>query len=530
MRYLGHPRQGWLRSPLLVVAVALLVASVWWAFRAWQPGPPRTVVMATGPAGSAYAEFGARYHAILARSGVDLRLLPTAGALDNLARLRDAASGVSVAFVQAGTATARDADVLASLGTVFYEPLWLFHRGLEEGRGFDAFRGKRVSIGPEGSGTRALALRILALGGIDASSPELLPLAPAEAAARLSRGEIDAAAIVASWDSPVVQQLLTAPGVRLASFPRADAHLALNPYLNKLVLPAGVADLGRNIPPADVVLVAPKASLVVRGDLHPAVQYLLLEAAAEIHSRPGLFHRAGEFPALEAIDLPLSEAARQFSRSGRPFLQRYLPFSLAALAERLLVLLVPLVGAVYPLARSLPSLYGWTMRRRIFRLYGELKLIEVEVEQRKALGSVGDLLARLADLEERASRVRVPQGQMQLVYMLRPPHPPRPRGAARVKPLYLALSGGGAHAAAHCGVLRALDRERIPVAGVAAVSACVADRRGVGRRRRHGPAGRARRAAAPVDVGARLGRGAALRQPSRCADRRVAAGGDASRS
>jgi TRAP transporter TAXI family solute receptor len=414
-----HPREGWLRPPIAVGAGAVLVAGLWWAFSAWEPGPPRTVVMATGPEGSAYAVVGARYRAILARSAVDLRLRSTAGAVENLARLREAASGVSVAFAQAGTATEEDADVLASLGTVFYEPLWVFHRGLDEVRGFSALRGKRVSIGPEGSGTRALALRTLALGGIDAGSPGLLPLPPGEAADRLIRGEIDAAVMVASWDSPLVHQLLAAPGVRLASFPRADAHLALNPYLNKLVLPAGVGDLGRNIPPADVVLVAPKTSLVVRRDLHPALQHLLLDAAAEIHSPPGLFHRAGEFPAAEAIDLPLSADARQFYKSGRPFLQRYLPFWLAVLAERLLVLLVPLVGVAYPLVRSLPALYAWNMRRRIFRLYGELKLVEVEMEARKAGESADGLLARLDDLDERVSHLRVSRGQAAHAYTLR---------------------------------------------------------------------------------------------------------------
>jgi TRAP-type uncharacterized transport system substrate-binding protein len=414
-----HPREGWLRPPIVVAAVALLVAGLWWASGAWEPAPPRSVVMATGPEGSAYAAFGARYRAILARSGVDLRLRPTAGAVENVERLRDAASGVSVAFVQAGTATAEDTDVLASLGTVSYEPLWLFHRGLDEAGGFAALRGKRVSIGPEGSGTRALALRTLALGGIDSRSPDLLPLPPGESAEKLIRGEIDAAAIVTSWDSPVVHQLLAAPGVRLASFPRADAHLALNPYLNRLVLPAGVADLGRNIPPADVVLVAPKASLIVRRDLHPALQYLLLDAAAEIHSRPGLFQRAGEFPAPEAIDLPLSGDARQFYRSGRPFLQRYLPFWLAVLVQRLLVLLVPLVGVAYPLARSLPALYAWNMRRRIFRLYGELKVLEIEIGERTGAVSAEGLIARLDDLDQRASHLRVARGQVWLAYTLR---------------------------------------------------------------------------------------------------------------
>jgi TRAP-type uncharacterized transport system substrate-binding protein len=416
---LAPPRRGWLRPTLVLSVAALVLAGVWWAFGAWAPAPPRTVVMATGPEGSAYAVFGARYRAIFARSAVDLRLVPSAGAVENLARLRDPASAVSVAFGQAGTASAEDADALAALGTVFYEPLWLFYRGLDAERAYAALRGKRLAIGPEGSGTRALALRTLALGDVDSGSADLLPLGSGEAAERLARGEIDAAVFVASWESPVVRQLLATPTVTLASFPRADAHLALNPYLSKLVLPAGVADLARNIPPADVVLVAPKASLIVRRDLHPALQYLLLNAAVEVHSPPGLFHRAGEFPAAEAIDLPLSEDARQFYRSGRPFLQRYLPFWLAVLVERLLVLLVPVVGVVYPLVRSAPALYAWTMRRRVFRLYGELKLVEIETEGRRAEVSTEALLARLDDLDERASRLRVPRGHAALAYTLR---------------------------------------------------------------------------------------------------------------
>jgi TRAP-type uncharacterized transport system substrate-binding protein len=412
-------RTRWLRLVLGAAAVLVVLGAAWWGFAVWQPGAPRVVVMATGPGKSAYASYAERYREILARSGVDLRLRRTAGALENLALLRDPASGVSVAFSQAGTVAPEDARVLVSLGTVFYEPLWLFHRGLDRKGTYAAFRGKRLSIGPEGSGTRALALWALSLGGIDSRSPGLLALDPADAAERLARGEIDAAAIVASWESPVVRQLLAAPGVELASFPRADAYVALNPYLNKLVLPAGVGDMGRNIPPTDVVLVAPKTSLVVRRDLHPGVQVLLLDATDEVHSPPGLFHRAGEFPAPEAIDLPLSADARQFYRSGPPMLQRYLPFWLAVLARRLLLVLVPLVGVVYPVVRTLPAAYSWMNRRRVFRLYGELKLIELETERRPAGTSTQALVARLDDLEGRASRLHVSRGQSVHAYTLR---------------------------------------------------------------------------------------------------------------
>jgi TRAP-type uncharacterized transport system substrate-binding protein len=408
------------RLPLLAATVAaLLVGAAWWVSGIWSPTPPRTVGMATGPEGSAYARLGTRYRAILARAGVELQLQATAGALENLARLREPASGASVGFVQAGTTSPEDSPGLVSLGTVFYEPLWLFHRGLDTRRGFAALRGKRLSIGPQGSGTRALALRLLALGGIDERSARLLALSPEQAADALVQGRIDLAAILTSWDAPVVQRLLTAPGIELGSYPRADAHLALNPYLSKLVLPEGVADLARDIPPTDVTLLAQKASLVVRKDLHPAIQYLLLEAASEVHSRPGLFQRAGQFPAPEAIDLPLGEDALQYYKSGRPFLQRYFPFWVAALAERALILLLPLVAILYPLLRSLPGLYASTVRWRIYRHYGELKLLELEMDGLAAAEGTGDLGGRLDELEKRASRLRVPTPYAWLAYTLR---------------------------------------------------------------------------------------------------------------
>ena len=403
------------------MAAALILAAVaaWWLVAVWKPAPPRELKMATGPAGSAYAEYGTRYRERLARSGIQLTLVPTEGAVANLALLRDDASGVGAGFVQAGTTTAAESPGLVSLGTVFYEPLWLFERGLDPKAGFAALAGRRISIGREGSGTRALALRMLDLGGVGAGVAELMALSPEQAADRLEGGTIDAAAIVTSWESPVVRRLLTAPGITLASLPRADAHVALQPHLTKLVLPAGVADLGRNLPPADVMLVAPKASLAVRRDLHPALQYLLLDAADQIHAAPGIFHRASEFPAAEAIDLPLADDALQFHKAGRPFLQRHLPFWLAVQTERLAVALVPLLGVLYPLLRVLPTARTWLVKRRVARLYGELKLLELELEAPGAEGERARLLERLEDLETRVSRLRVPRFFSALVYALR---------------------------------------------------------------------------------------------------------------
>jgi TRAP-type uncharacterized transport system substrate-binding protein len=378
--------------------------------------PPRTVTMATGAAGGANHELGLRYRDILARSGVRLRLVNTTGGLDNLARLRDRRSGVQVGFIQGGTTTKEESPHVESLGTVFFEPMWLFYRSAI-GQDIQAFRGRRVSVGPEGSGGRALALEILKRTKVDAVVGELLGFPPQEAADKLIAGEVDIAFIVSGWESPVVRRLLEADGIEVVSVPRPDAFIALYPFLNKVVLPAGVADLAANRPPTDVVLLSPKGSLAVRDDLHPAIQYLLLNAAVEIHSPPGIFQKAGQFPAAEAVDLPLSEEAQRFYKSGRPVLQAYLPFWMAALVERFLVVFVPALVLLYPAFKLLPQAYDWLMESRIRRLYDEMQTIERELasglEPRDALS------VRLDRLYQSARELQLPAKYASMQYTLR---------------------------------------------------------------------------------------------------------------
>jgi len=414
---------------LMIAALAIIVAGLWVAIAALRPLPPRTLIMVTGPEGGAYYEFGKRYRELFAREGVDLQLSATAGSLENLSQLCDSQSKAEVGFLQGGITSEKESPDLESLGTVFYEPLWFFYRGairrgglnvhLIKGKGLEYLKGRRISIGPEGSGTRALALVLLEKNGIDRRFAELLPLTPQVAGEKLLRNEIDAALMVASWDSPVVQRLLSDKDIDLMTFPRADAYVALYPYLNKVTVPEGVGDLAKNRPPTDVVLLAPKASLVVRKGLHPAIQYLLLDAAQQIHSGPEIFQKSGQFPAAESVDIPLSDHAIHFYKSGRPFLQRHLPFWFAVLIERLIVVLIPLLAVIYPLFRFMPALYTWEIRRRINRLYGELKFIEKELESRGAGQSIGDLNERLDQLETKASHFRVPLFYANLLYTLR---------------------------------------------------------------------------------------------------------------
>lgn len=407
-------RRRWYLAAALVSI--LVVASTAWTLGRRHGLPPRRIVMATGPEGGGYAVIGARYREFLASQGLEVELRPTAGDLENLALLRDPRSGVSVALLQAGTTTAQDSPQLASLGTLFYQQVWIFHRGAI---GAALGPGLRIAVGPEGSGTRALALKLLALAGIAPDTLNLAPFGPAQGADELMAGRLDAVAIVAPWDAPVVRRLVAEPDVDLASFRRADAFVALNPFLEKTVLPAGVGNMAKNRPPQDVTLIETKTSLVVRRDLHAALQYLLLEAASELHGGPGIFHKAGTFPAAEAIDLALSENARQYYRSGRPLLQRYLPYWAAVLVERVLLVLVPIVGILIPLARTLPQVYEAVVRRRVVRLYGELKLLETELEVRPAAAPIDDLVRRLDELEQRAGHLRVPLFYSQVLYTLK---------------------------------------------------------------------------------------------------------------
>jgi TRAP-type uncharacterized transport system substrate-binding protein len=382
--------------------------------------PPHRLVMATGPEGGSYYEDGKRYRAAIAKEGVDVQLVPTAGSVQTAALLRDPQSGVSVGLIQGGVIGARNASGLESLGTIAYEPLWWFRRREIEGAGHGSLRGQKIAIGPEGSGTRALSLDLIERTGMEGQVGELLPLTPLEAAEKLKSGEIDVAFMMTSWESPVVQELLADPRIALSGFPRADAFVALYPFLNKVIVPRGVADLARDRPPADATLIATKTSLVVREDLHPAIQYLLLNAAAEIHGGASIFNRANTFPAPEAIDVPLSNEAVRFYKSGLPVLHDYFPFWMAALIGKLIILLIPIVGILYPMIHFLPRLYDWLMRSKVLRMYGELRLLEDEMARARGSGrDTHEMNARLDRLEQQANQLKVPVAYASMLYMLR---------------------------------------------------------------------------------------------------------------
>jgi TRAP-type uncharacterized transport system substrate-binding protein len=408
------------RTPAGVAALVVTAAVLLWTlFAALKPLPGREFAIAAGPPGSAYVQVAKRYREILARDGVQLRLVTTNGAVENLERLRDPRAGVSAGFVQAGTTNERESPNLVSLGTVFYEPLWIFCRcatldGLLRGRSIP-----RMSTGAVGSATRPLALKLLALNRVDTKKLQLSADAPEEEVGRLIAGEIDLAPILSAWDSPAVQKLLLAPDITLIPWRRADAYVALDPKFSKLILPEGVADLASNRPPTDVPLLASKASLIVRRDLHPALQYLLLRAAMEVHARPGIFQRANEFPAPEVVDLPISDDASHLYKSGPSILQRTLPFWAAELIQRLLIIVLPLAGIVYPLWTLLLRVYRWQVQRPIFRLYGELRLVERALQGSSDPEVRARMRSRMEELQRRAVELKMPVSFAEMGFNLR---------------------------------------------------------------------------------------------------------------
>ncbi len=409
------------REFVLVAAAALLIIGLafWIAFHFVRPAPPHGFVISTGSDSGAYHAYGKRYSELLALDKLKVTARTSSGSVENLHRLADDELGVSVAFVQGGVGSVTESPNLVTLAAVYYEPLWVFYRDTRVLSLLSELAGKRVAIGPEGSGTRALALTLAVASKITDGTESFLPLGGAEAADALIKGEVDAALFVAGPDAPVVQQLLRARGVRLMSQDHAEALSRRFPYLARVTLPRGGIDLADDIPPREVTLVATTAYLVARDDFHPALVSVLLQAVTRVHRGGGVFYRPGEFPAARDGDFPLSEDARRYFTSGPPFLQRYMPFWVANLIQRLLVLLVPLIAVVIPVMRIFPGVYRWRVRRRVFRWYHALRAVEAEMAKNPSAERARELLVQTDAIRDGVSRTRVPLAYSDYAYNLK---------------------------------------------------------------------------------------------------------------
>lgn len=402
---------------VLITTIGFVVA-----YQFVRPAPPRHVTMSTGSQNGAYYAYAQRYAELLAVNGITLEVKSSAGSLENLERLKR--NEADIALIQGGVsetaaAAADGGSDLRSLGSVAYEPVWVFYRSAHRIDKLHQLSGQRIAVGEEGSGIRGLALQLLEANEIATSGKDLLPAAGLNAAEALQQGQIDAAFIVAAPEAPVVQVLLRSPGVRVMSFTQADAYTHRFPFLSRIVLPRASVDLVRDTPPRDTVLLATTANVIVRENLHPALASLLLQAMSETNGKSGFFQRAGEFPAYKDQSFALSSDAERYYKSGPPFLQRYLPFWIAVLVERLFVLIVPVVVLLLPLLRIAPSIYAWRVRSKIFRCYGDLKFMENELRRNYDPARHGEYLTRLDRLEDDTHARNIPLGFSDLLYTLR---------------------------------------------------------------------------------------------------------------
>ncbi len=391
-----------------------------------EPPPPHKIVILTGSQNGAYYRYGRKYADELGKSGIQVEVRETAGSVENLKLLGESGPGVTVAIVQSGVATSAELDEFTALGSLYREPLWVFYRGDKPVERLSEFAGKRIGVGPPGSGTIAIATQLLAANGIAEGGAEKPGAATrlnkdtvATAASLLQQGALDAAFIVAAFEAEYIQKLLTDSSIRLMNFGQNEAYRRRFRFLSTVTIPAGLVNLGLNIPGHDVALLAPTAMLVARKDLHPALVPLLLTTATHIHGAGNELSSTGEFPSESYCDFPVSEDAKRFYKSGPPMLQRMLPFWVASMADRAKVMLIPLIMLMMPLLRAAPPLMRWRTRRKIYLWYSDLRDIDKKLADGMSGPAIDIELDRLKRIEHQVAYVDVPLSYMEEFYHLR---------------------------------------------------------------------------------------------------------------
>ncbi|MFO1415043.1 MAG: TAXI family TRAP transporter solute-binding subunit [Burkholderiales bacterium] len=408
-----------LRLRLLILSLALVAAA---AFGVWhaQSKIPRSFVLASGVVDGSYHADAAAYARVLQRDGITVVERMTRGAGENAELLRDPKSGVQVAFLEGGVVPPDARDGIVMVAALRYEPVWVFYRGDETPHRLEDLRYKRIAMGNAGNGGRVIVGPMLEASNVTIANSKLVSMPSAAALKALQQGTIDVAIMVGATRSPVIWQALHDENVKLMSMDDAEPYARRFPFLTRLTLPAGTIDMSyRRIPAHDTTLVATKAMLAARSDFPGVLIAPLYDAARDLHSQQGFFEAAKEFPNTTPLDLPVSEDAGRHERFGASFLHRHLPFWLATLLEQLIVVVLPLLVVVVPLVNLLPRLLHWRARSRIYRWYGELKLLERDVERRQGKLPVESWLAHLERIERAAVRIRTSASVASEAYTLR---------------------------------------------------------------------------------------------------------------
>ena len=383
------------------------------------PAPPLTVGMATAFKGGSIEYYGRRYREIFARSNIELELHETTGVVESLKLLKDPNSGVQIAGVVGGVSDGKHAPEVLSLGTIYNSALWLFYSSNEPFDRLSQFKGKRIAAGPTGSGTRLSAEQVLGKGGVNSENSVFVPLAGTAAAEALRDGKVDAVWILGAPDGVAIHAMLVDPAVRLMSFPMAEAFTIIFPEFVRLVLPRGVVDIDRNIPPVDVPLIGTTTKVLVRSDLHPEIVQLLLQAMVKAHGARGVFQQTNEFPNGNDTEYPVAPAAIDFYKNGPSFMQRHLPLWLSVHAQRAIAVLVAAIAIGFPLVRLLPLAYNWIARRRLFYWYAKLKALEASFDADPKDMHLAESRAEIERIEHAVSHISIPLTFSDQVYNLR---------------------------------------------------------------------------------------------------------------
>jgi TRAP transporter TAXI family solute receptor len=392
----------------IILGVITLFAAIIAVVLIANPPPPKTVTIATSATGGTYGVYGEKYKAFFAKRGIDLILLPTKGGQENADLLLDSNSEVDIAFIQGGLIDPAQADNLQTLGSIGYEPIWVFYRGADKNgnlQKFTDFSGRKFAIGAKGSGTYTEAMHMLQLNGLD-KSPNLVEMPTNEAVDAIERGDIDAIFLIQGLKSGNVQRLLNNPDLHLANFVRAEAYAQNIPYLERLTVPMGGLDIKRNFPDERTQLIATTTELVTKKRLHPAIQMLFMQAAQEINGKEDFFTKRGEFPAFHGSGLHESEQAALYYQKGLPFLMNHLPFWLAEFIHRTIFFLLPILIIAFPVIKYLPEFWENRMRDRINNVYARLEKLEQEIGGNVDPVQQPAYLARLDDIEELAFKLK----------------------------------------------------------------------------------------------------------------------------
>lgn len=403
----------------LFAATLCIVGISWLALSYFMPALPSTVKMATAFKGTSFDYYGGRYRDAFARSGVKLELRETSGTEENLGLLQNPASGVQIAFVYGGISNGEHAPGLLSLGIIYRTPFWIFYRSNEPLERLSQLKGRRIAVGPTGSGVRMIADRVFGTDGVTAATATFLPYTGAAAVGALQDGKVDAVWISSTPDTPIIQTMLRMPGVRLMSLARAEALTRIFPDLARLVVPQGVFDIAGDIPPNDVSLISTTVHVLIRDDLHPAIVSLLLQTMIKEHGGPGIFQRAGEYPTSTDADFPMAESAVDFYKNGASFMQTHLPLRLSVYLKRAIALLVTCIAIGLPLFSFAPKLYRGLVEYRLGAIYRRLRAIEARLQKGVTTSEVLTLEADLERVDQEIGNLGVPMQHSQLFFSIK---------------------------------------------------------------------------------------------------------------